>query len=187
MSILDDYELFRDGIGLLPRRGTKPEGSAIWVRSPDGAPLRSCTCSECKSNGRRRKTCDSLRALAEGIRAYQDGFPDGWQGFYERTVWYQLAKAVYDGSQLSCSAVRVQQVGPDGAVRFLDAKGDEVLKLLDSTPSGMAFLERAGKVPRGELYINRAEVIDRLRLFQLTDQERAFEQAGMPKSATSLG
>ncbi len=183
MSVLNDYEFFRDGIGLLPVPSSTPKGSAIWIHShQDTGPVRSCVCDECKSS-RRKKTCAALRTLGEGVRVYQQAFVGGWQRYFESTVWFQLAKAIYAGSQLACEDVRVQQVeqGVEGAaaIRFLDTRGHEVLRLLDISPSGRTLLERTGKVPRGEFYINRSSVIERLRLFQLTDQERAFEKAGM--------
>ncbi len=181
MSVLNDYEFFRDGIGLLPVPGSTPKGSAIWIHSQDSGPLRSCTCEECKGS-RRQKTCEALRALGRGARDFQRVFPRGWQQHFESTVWFQLAKAIYAGSQLACEDVRVQQVETGSgstAIRFLDTRGFEVLRLLDTSPVARAFLERTGKVPQGEMYVNRSAVIDRLRLFQMTDQERAFEKAGM--------
>ena len=202
MPLLDDYEFFRNGIGLLPARGSKAKGSAIWVQLPSGSPMRTCTCDLCKAakKKKQRKTCDSLRALGQGLRLYEKRFgPSGWQRHFERTTWYRLAHAIFAASQVPCADVRVVRTegtaesepgaesgAQSGAmVHFVGPKGEELAQLHDDGLVGTAFLERAGKVRSGEIYINRAEVLDRLRMFQLTDQERTFEKAGMSSGRQS--
>ncbi|MEO1088001.1 MAG: hypothetical protein AAFY88_27530, partial [Acidobacteriota bacterium] len=76
----------------------------------------------------------------------------------------------------------VQQVehisSGDMAVRVLDAGGDEVARYLDNSPARIAFLERTGKVS-GEHYVDRGALIERLAMYQVTEQERQFEKHGM--------
>lgn len=191
---LDGFELLREGIGLLPPRGKESHGSAIWVRLPGNTkPLRSCNCAQCRQRQRGAGTCDALRALGDGLRVYEQTFPRGWQHYFERTIWFRLAKAIFAGSQLSCEQTRVQQVERTDngrpAIRFLDPQGEEVAQMLDVSTRGMTFLERLGKISEGDAdpqdadgrpaVVRRAAVLERLRLFQLSDQERAFEKAGM--------
>lgn len=183
MSVLSRMELHRRGVGVLAPRGTERRGSAIWVELPGGgSPLRTCNCPECKSRG---KTCDNLRELSEVLRQHQQAYADhSWQSTFEASVWFRLAKLAYAGAALASADVRVQQVErlDDGAaaIRVLDPKGREVAQYLDTSPAYVAFLERTGKAPRGGDggFLDRAGMLQRLALFQLSENERTLEKKG---------
>ncbi|MCG8455219.1 MAG: DEAD/DEAH box helicase [Holophagales bacterium] len=176
---LERFELHRQGIGLLPPAGAENESAAIWVRVPQSPrPLRTCNCGRSKGGN----TCEHLKALAPGARLFEGAYGGDWQVVFERTLWHRLAKAIYAASPLPCEAAKVQQVRRGDAapiLRVLDPKGAEVARYLDPSPARIAFLERTAKVPRSNGYVDRAGLLDRLALFQVSDAERTMEEAGM--------
>ncbi len=183
MSFLTNFEFHRSGIGLVPS-GQGQEGSAIHVELPDSArPLRSCTCKTS-----RRKTCTHLKTLSKGVAEFREEHGEaGWDEIFCRSVWYRIARQCFDGMPLSCAAVRVSQVErEDGSVvRVTSSKGEEVARYLDSSPARIRFLERTGKAPSGNGFVNRAGLLDRLRLFQANAEERQLNKHGMKTTRQS--
>ena len=175
MSLLTHLEFHRHGFGLVPASGQGQEGSAIYVEPPAGSrPLRSCTCKTS-----RRRTCSHLKELAKGVDAFRRLYEGrSWNEVFADTVWYRLARLIFDGSPLSCNDIRVHQTeleaGP--VVQVTSPQGREVARYLDVSPARIRFLERTGKVPSGDGFVNRAGLLDRLYLFQATPEERQLNK-----------
>lgn len=173
--MLANLEFHRQGIGLVPSSGPGQEGSAIFVELPESSrPLRSCTCKTS-----RRRTCTHLKELAKGVDAFREVY-DGqsWNQVFSNTVWYRLTRLLFESSQLPCTDIRVRQTELDsGAViQVTSARGPEVVRYLDASPARVRFLERTGKAPSFNGFVNRAGLLDRLYLFQATPEERQLNK-----------
>ncbi len=83
---------------------------------------------------------------------------------------------------MASAKVRVLRVprDPSPVIRVTAPNGDELAEYLDASPARVRFLERTGKAaPEGEGIFDRAGLLERLALFQATEQERLFHKAGM--------
>jgi superfamily II DNA or RNA helicase len=194
MAAFAHLEFHRAGIGLVPagQPADLPAGqvateTAIWVRQVAGSrePLRSCNCK-----ASRKGACEHLRqldrALAE-LKHEGDGRPEGaapearWETAFPATIWYRLARLLQEGGAQPCGEVRVSRRRADdqGAeIRVTSASGEELARYLDPSPAQMRFLERTGKTGSDGRTFDRAGLLARLALFQLSPDERALAKMG---------
>ena len=103
-------------------------------------------------------------------------------GGFEASVWFRLARLLFEGNPQASAKVRVLRVPRDPApvIRVTSPAGDELAEYLDDSPARLRFLERTGKAaPGGEGIFDRAGLLERLALFQGTEQERLLHKAGM--------
>jgi SNF2 family DNA or RNA helicase len=175
MSALANFEFHRRGIGLVPASGQGQEGSAIYVELSGGErPLRSCTCKTS-----RRRTCIHLKELGKGVESFEKLYSGrSWNEVFADTVWYRLARLLYDGSPLPCTDIRVHQNETEAGsvIRVTSAVGRQVAIYLDHSPARIRFLERTGTAPADDGFVNRAGLLDRLYLFQATPEERQLNK-----------
>src|ERR1700724_3276010 len=177
-----------------PRSGCGRAGGAAGPREPGsgggggggaGEPLRSCNC-----RASRNGACEHLRqldrALAE-LKREGDGRPEGatpearWETAFPATTWDRLARLLQEGGAQPCGEVRVSQRRADdqGAeIRVTSASGEELARYLDPSPAQLRFLERTGKTGSDGRTFDRAGLLTRLALFQLTSDERALAKMG---------
>jgi superfamily II DNA or RNA helicase len=179
MSAFTNLEFHRTGIGLVPERpGEKHTAIYVAVVPGSGKPLRSCTCEAA-----RQKTCDHLKDLSRAVAEVEKAFAArGWESGFEASVWCRLARLLFEGNPQASARVRVLRVPRDPApvIRVTAPNGDELAEYLDASPARVRFLERTGKAdPGGEGIFDRAGLLERLALFQATEQERLFHKAGM--------
>lgn len=177
MSVLTHLEFHRTGIGLVPD-GPGDSHAAIYVaRVPGGSsPLKSCTC------GAKNRTCDHLKALGKAVADVERRFSArGWEETFEASVWHRLARLLFEGNPQASAKVRVLRVPREEGtvIRVTSPSGDELAEYLDASPARVRFLERTGKVAGGDGIFDRAGLLERLALFQSTEQERLFHKAGM--------
>lgn len=177
MSVLTHLEFHRTGIGLVPD-GPGDSHAAIYVsRVPGGSsPLKSCTC------GAKNRTCDHLKALGKAVADVERRFAArGWEETFEASVWHRLARLLFEGNPQASAKVRVLRVPREEGtvIRVTSPSGDELAEYLDASPARVRFLERTGKVAGGNGIFDRAGLLERLALFQSTEQERLFHKAGM--------
>ncbi|HSF42293.1 MAG TPA: DEAD/DEAH box helicase, partial [Thermoanaerobaculia bacterium] len=170
-------EFHRTGIGLVPD-GPGDSHAAIYVaRVPGGSsPLKSCTC------GAKNRTCDHLKALSKAVADVQRLFSArGWEEAFEASVWHRLARLLFEGNPQASAKARVLRVPREEGtvIRVTSPAGDELAEYLDASPARVRFLERTGKVAGGDGVFDRAGLLERLALFQSTEQERLFHKAGM--------
>jgi superfamily II DNA or RNA helicase len=167
-------EFHRSGIGLVPQ-GTGQSDTAIYVANVPGSskPLRSCTCP-----ASRTKTCDHLRDLSRALLEVQKIWTEGkWEAEFSASLWHRLARLLFEGNAQPSAKVRVLQVGE--SIRITSPSGEELARYLDGSEGQVRFLERTGKVAPGSGVFDRADLLQRLALFQATVQERALHKAGM--------
>lgn len=181
---LANFEYHRSGIGLLPSAGQGQEGSAIYVELPSSAkPLRSCTCDVS-----RQKTCRHLRALNRGVNRFNELLQDRtWDQVFRQTLWRNVARLCFDGAPLACADIRVARIQTEQGtvIRITDPMGQEVARYCDQSPARIRFLERAGKTPDSDEFIDRAALLDRLYLFQITPEEKQINAQGVRTSRQS--
>lgn len=167
-------EFHRSGIGLVPQ-GTSQSDTAIYVANVPGSskPLRSCTCP-----ASRTKTCDHLRDLSRALLEVQKIWAEGkWEAEFSASLWHRLARLLFEGNAQPSAKVRVLRVGE--SIRITSPSGEELARYLDDSDGQVRFLERTGKVALGSGVFDRADLLQRLALFQATVQERALHKAGM--------
>src|SRR5436305_3187322 len=179
-------EFHRTGIGLVPVFSEKtptpgPTDTAIYVERVPGSskPLRSCTCA-----ASRKKTCDHLRDLSRAVAEVQKAWAGrSWEAAFAASVWHRLARLLYDGDPQAAAKVRVQRLAAGegdggGRVRVTSPAGEELAVYLEGSAAELRFLERTGKVAGAGVF-DRAGLLERLALFQITPGERAFLAAGV--------
>jgi superfamily II DNA or RNA helicase len=174
MPLFTHLEFHRSGIGLVPQ-GTGQSDAAIYVANVPGSskPLRSCTCP-----ASRTKTCDHLRDLSRALLEVQKIWTEGkWEAEFSASLWHRLARLLFEGNAQPSAKVRVLQVGE--SIRITSPSGEELARYLDGSEGQVRFLERTGKVALGSGVFDRADLLQRLALFQATVQERALHKAGM--------
>lgn len=179
MSAFTNLEFHRTGIGLVPERpGEKHTAIYVAVVPGSGRALRSCTCETAK-----QKTCDHLKDLSRAVAEVERTFAArSWEAGFEASVWCRLARLLFEGNPQASAKVRVLRVPRDPApvIRVTAPNGDELAEYLDASPARVRFLERTGKAaPDGDGIFDRAGLLERLALFQATEQERLFHKAGM--------
>ncbi|HET9210263.1 MAG TPA: DEAD/DEAH box helicase [Thermoanaerobaculia bacterium] len=179
MPAFTNLEFHRTGIGLVPERlGETHTAIYVAVVPGSGSALRSCTCAAGK-----KKTCDHLKDLSRAVAEVEKAFASrSWERGFEASVWCRLARLLFEGNAQASAKVRVLRVPrePAPVIRVTASNGDELAEYLDASPARVRFLERTGKAaPEGEGIFDRAGLLERLALFQATEQERLFHKAGM--------
>jgi superfamily II DNA or RNA helicase len=179
MPPLTHLEFHRTGIGLVPEV-SEPGGTdtAIYIEKVPGGskPLRSCTCAASK-----KTTCDHLKDISRGAGEAQKLFAArSWEETFAASVWFRLARVLFEGDQQAAAKVRVQRLETAGGtqVRVTSPAGDELALYLEGSAAQLRFLERTGKVAGAGVF-DRAGLLERLALFQATPDERALQKAGM--------
>src|SRR5436305_3781390 len=162
MPAFTHLEFHRTGIGLVPERpGEKHTAIYVAVVPGSGKPLRSCTCETSK-----KKTCDHLKDLSKVVAEIERELAArSWETAFEASVWYRLARLLFEGSAQASAKVRVLRVPRDPApvIRVTAPNGDELAEYLDASPARVRFLERTGKAaPEMEGIFDRAGLLDRL-------------------------
>ena len=175
MAPFPEIELHRDGVAHVPPATEDHTGAAVQFTVPGERPLRHCSCTVSK-----RKTCPHLLALAKAASGFQRhlGGPS-WPDYFAATLWSKLADILHQGGPQPCDRTRVARVDESDAtgVQVTTASGDELAVYLDTSPARIRFLERLGRAPEG--FVDRAQLLGRLALYQLSDEERLFADAGL--------
>ena len=179
MHAFTNLEFHRTGIGLVPERpGETHTAIYVAVVPGSGTSLRSCTCATA-----RKQTCDHLKELSRSVAEVEKALAGrSWEAAFEGSVWFRVARLLFEGNPQASARVRVLRVPRDPApvIRVTAPNGDELAEYLDSSPARVRFLERTGKAaPDGDGIFDRAGLLERLALFQGTEQERVFHKAGM--------
>lgn len=178
MPAFTHLEFHRTGVGLVPERPGETHAAIYVATVPGSGTMRSCTCAASK-----KKTCDHLLDLSQALAEVERAFAAGsWETAFETSVWFRLARLLFEGNPQSSAKVRVLRVPrePAPVIRVTSPAGEELAEYLDASPARLRFLERTGKAaPDGEGIFDRAGLLERLALFQATEQERMFHKAGM--------
>ncbi len=175
MSYFSQIELHRTGIGLAPKPGAR--GSATYVEDAGARPRRSCSCATS-----RRRTCTHLKELARHMAEWRRLFPGRcWEAHFSGTMWYRLARSLFEAQAFACAAVQVSEVRIEGGtlVRVSSPKGEEVASYLGDGAPRRRFLERLGKPLGDRAFVNRAAVLEHLALLQMKPVEQEMNRRGV--------
>ncbi|HVT15265.1 MAG TPA: DEAD/DEAH box helicase [Thermoanaerobaculia bacterium] len=179
MDAPSHLELHRAGVGLVPPGQPGPETAIYVARVPgSGSPLRSCNCA-----ASRARTCPHLRALDRAVAELKlDSAGRSWEAHFSGTLWYRLARLLYEGNAQPSAEVRVGRRPDDArapALRITSRSGEELARYFDASPARLRFLERIGKVGEAAGGFDRAALLGRLALFQLEAGERELAKHGV--------
>ena len=168
-----ELELHRQGFSLVPRADDATGGTAMHVvPALGGRPQRSCTCPLSK-----KKTCDHHKALSSLMRAWKKSEGKSpWQQRFAATVWYRLAQELWEEEKQLYAEVSVREATAGGPLIVTKPGGAMLARWLDPSPLRLRFLERLGQAPEGA--VDRAKLLDRLALFQLTEMDHLFAKKG---------
>jgi superfamily II DNA or RNA helicase len=169
-------EFHRTGIGLVPE--AQETETAIYIEKVPGSskPLRSCTCAAAK-----KTTCAHLKDISRAAGEVQKVYAArSWEQTFAASVWYRLARLLFEGDQQAAAKARVQRIENAGghAVRVTSPTGAELALYMEDSAAQLRFLERTGKVAGAGVF-DRAGLLERLALFQATPDERVLQKAGM--------
>ncbi len=170
-------EFHRHAYALMPEKADREPGVAVFVdNGSDISPFRSCTCQTFK-----KKTCSHLLALSgfiNAIRRHSNG-KGPYQDFRE-SFWHRLSAILVEERPLPVESVRLARPGTKekGMLRLLDKDGAELLTYYSTGPDGSRFLERFSVNGGEDLVLSRADMLKRLSLLTLRENERAMADFG---------
>ncbi|MCH9648956.1 MAG: DEAD/DEAH box helicase [Deltaproteobacteria bacterium] len=177
MARFPQLEFHRNGTGLAipPEEETQAWAMLLVAEEADGRPMRSCTCQTSRT-----KTCRHLKELSKAfVQARRSFVTPLWREHFEASIWYRLAKLLFDSEPLAAvdvEAVLVQQK-TSTLVRVATGSQEILAEYLDPSPARLRFLERLHKAPEGT--VARGQLLDRLAHYQATGEERRFADLGM--------
>ena len=170
-----DLEVHRDGFGLLPDAHDLDPGLALWLpkRNGQGNATRMCSCTTAK-----RRMCGHQRRLLTLARRFDEEFPGFATRRFEASLWYRLADCLFRGEPAPAAAVAVAALGSSGhrSFRVTAADGTELARYLSTGTDAARFVARLGRDPDGRN--DRAALLDRLRLCQLSETQRFLAARG---------
>jgi len=173
----DFLEFHRHAFALMPGKTDPMPGTAVIVdNGPKLLPLRSCTCQVFKE-----KTCPHIRKLSGFITTVKDGSNGhtSYQDFRE-SFWYRLSTVLVEERALSLESVRLARDAryEKGVVRVLDKDGTELLMYYSQGEDASRFLERLARSSKGSPVPSRADMLSRLSLLTMREDERTMAEAG---------
>ena len=186
MSRFSNLEFHRSGIALLQEPRDPDPGSAMYLENAVGStrPLRFCGCSV-----GRRKVCRHLEELGQEIGEFRKRFHNRpWGEVFGATRWHRLAQLLHEGDPQPWKDARIQQLrrGDRLVVRLTSPEGRTLLELLEHSPATLRFLERIGKLPPKNGFLDRAGTIEKLSMFLRTAEEQHLNRAGLRTNRQSF-
>ncbi len=179
---LPHLELLRDGVAGIPEPGSNVSGVPVFVDGGEDKPLRACTCSDGK------KICDHLKELGRSLtelRRHLDGA--SWEELFVNSRWYRLARLLFESQPLAGSHVEVAQLGdgPGATLLWSSPSRGELARVFTHGALRVRLLERLGRAPEGNGFIDRAAVLSRLAGFQRSRAEREMNKRGIETARQS--
>lgn len=176
LALLERLEFHRKGIGLLHPPGERGSAAFISRGTDDANGLTTCTCARGRT---KKKACAHLAELRELVDVcHAEWGGRSWGDVLQPTPWHRLAEALFEANRAPCARVRFTPTGEGHALR--DGDGTALLRSRTITPSTQRLLDRCGVGPGVDPASSRAQLLDQLLLFQLTDHERALHDHGLP-------
>ncbi len=187
-DVLNQLEFHRHALALLPDPSDKRPGVVFFVEGDQHIPAqRFCTCGLSAT-----KTCAHQLKLAQIFKHIKKTSlaRESYECF-RSSIWHRLAAILADGSRVTAQNVQAKIVGKrnipnaavarlhqGGAIRLCTAQGEEAATYLANGPGRIRFVERFGGLPQPSPHLQRAEVLNRLALLTLTDNERLMMDRG---------
>ena len=175
---LDRLEFHRHALALMPELADKDPGVVFFVEKNGRKPSQKfCTCSASK-----RKTCRHILTFARLYKISGKKLEGKWRDDdFRSSIWHGLAAIMAEGSHETTQSVRLHFVraGDKKIIKALDSRNMEIFFYLSSGPDHFRFIERLGKTPRATAMPNRGDVIEKLALLALTENERTMLKHGV--------
>ena len=171
-------EFHRNAVALMPDPADRRPGIAFQV---DGGPKKAAQqfCS-CRTSG--PATCAHQKELSRVLAAWQNA-PDSLS-FYESFQsgpWHRLATVLADEGRETPATIRLAAVKSDGRknVQIQGANNRTLLTYISAGLDRARFLERCTQPPADAAVPTRGEVIRRLSLLTLTENESLLMDRGL--------
>jgi superfamily II DNA or RNA helicase len=187
-DVLDQLEFHRHALALIPDPSDKRPGVVFFVEGDELTPAqRFCTCGLSAT-----KTCPHQLKLARIFKQIKRTSlaTEAYERF-RSSIWHRLAAILADGSRVTAQNVQKKMVArrddpnagaarshQGGAIRLCTAQGEEAATYLANGPGRIRFVERFGGLPQPSPNLQRAEVLNRLALLTLTENERLMMDRG---------
>jgi len=175
---LENLEFHRHGLALMPDATDGFPAVAFTVKAQSNRTgYRFCACRTSSSH-----TCVHLKKLAQMASALENGDAGaaGPEAFRE-SFWYRFATAMAESNRQRLDAARLRGLGANGAsgeIRVYNDAGELILTYLSKGPDRLRFVERCTPSSTSDAVPTRADVLHRLALLTLTDDERVMQERG---------
>lgn len=174
---LDRLEFHRNAAALMPDPKDKRPGVAILVEALRGrAGQRFCSC-----NARRSQTCSHLKEFSRILLAYRQQIEKNTPADdFKASFWYRFAEVMADGASMKADAVRLAAASheTEQALLVVSASGERLLTYFSQATDRSRFLERCTVTSEEQKIPIRGDVISKLCLLTLTNDERIMMDRG---------
>ncbi|MCF8053089.1 MAG: DEAD/DEAH box helicase [Desulfobacterales bacterium] len=138
---------------------------------------RFCACRTSAS-----QTCVHLKKLSQMVKALEGGDAGvaGPEAFRD-SFWYRFAVAMAESSRhrLDSVGLRIRgENGTSGEIRAYSGAGELIMSYLSEGPDRSRFVDRCTLSSDADTVPTRADVLHRLALLTLTDDERMMQERG---------
>jgi len=175
---LENLEFHRHGLALMPDGKEHFPAVAFTIKAETKRTgYRFCACRTSSS-----QTCVHLKKLSRLSKALENG-DAGIAGpeAFRNSFWYRFAAAMAENSRRSLDAVRLRGRGENGTageIRVYSDAGEWILSYLSAGPDRSRFVDRCTLSSDADTVPTRADVLHRLALLTLTDDERMMQEKG---------
>lgn len=174
---LERLEFRRHAMALMPVPADRTPGVVFFVDGDKFNPAqRFCTCSASK-----RKTCKHILTFSHLYKTFKKEIEENRRDeAFRATIWHRLAVVLAEGSRETPESVHMKFVGSDDrrSIKVFSSGDREMLLYFSSGPDCSRFMERSGKTPDRDTGLGRGDVIERLALLTLTENERLMLDRG---------
>jgi hypothetical protein len=172
---LENLEFHRHGFALMPDGKEHFPAVAYTVKAKTKRTgYRFCACRTTTS-----KTCVHLKKLSQMVKALENG--DAGPEAFRDSFWYRFAVAMAESSSRRLDAVRLRirgENGTSGEIRAYSGAGELIMSYLSEGPDRSRFVDRCTLSSDADTVPTRADVLHRLALLTLTDDERIMQERG---------
>jgi len=177
-QISSRLEFHRTAVALMPEPDDGDPGIAMMVDVSFGrVSQRFCTCSRSGSG-----TCAHLRKLSGIYRKLEkDACDTNFEENFKNSVWHDLLVVMADGCRETPESVTLK-TGGRGDSKYLQVVGRQNVLFFTYFPIGKdfsRFMERCLNLTDGTFVPTRGNILSRLALLTLTDNERIMQASGL--------
>jgi len=181
----DRVEFLRHGLALVPDPADKRPGLPLLLLGRDSLPeLRSCSCARSKT-----RTCDHVLELVGLYRSFLES--RGGRSPYDlfkASLWHKLSTVLARRGEPLLERVGLSSVrdGRGGWIGISGPDGEELARYLSSGPDAGRLVERLGPAGGEDQVPGRSEILKRLALRTLTQDERSLIERGYKSQRMAL-
>jgi hypothetical protein len=176
--ISNRLEFYRNAVAFMPDPVGSHPGIAMVVDAPLGRVSQQfCTCNQSGAG-----TCAHLRqlfAIYEVLK--KDPYHINFEENFKKSIWYDLLVVLADGCRETPGSVTLRAGGQSDA-KYLQVVGSRELLLLTYFSTGRdfsRFMERCLVLADETSVPTRGNILSRLALLTLTDNERVMHANGL--------